>query len=152
MKRTSIRLGLFLMLVLVCAPLWAAESQEDLAKASQNPVADMVSIPVQSNFNFDYGQDRDKSQIVTNVQPVIPLSHEQGMEPHHPYHNPDNLHGIPCISDRTRQCAVHRFFLPRKAEQVYLGLWPSFSIPYTYRHLSWKRQMECRTLCSWPVS
>lgn len=49
------------------------ESGEDLAKASQNPVADLVSIPIQSNFNFDYGADRDKSQIVTNIQPVIPL-------------------------------------------------------------------------------
>ena len=54
-KRTTIRWGLFLLLVLVCAPLWAEESQGDLAKASQNPVADLVSIPVQSNFNFDYG-------------------------------------------------------------------------------------------------
>ena len=74
MRRTTIRWGLFLILVLVCAPLWAAESQEDLAKAAQNPVADMVSIPVQTNFNFDYGADRDKSQIVTNIQPVIPIS------------------------------------------------------------------------------
>lgn len=74
MKRTSIRLVFFLALMLVSTPLWAAESQEELAKASQNPVADLISIPVQSNFNFDYGQDRDKSQIVTNVQPVIPIS------------------------------------------------------------------------------
>lgn len=50
------------------------ESAGDLAKAAQNPVADMVSIPVQSNFNFDYGADRDKTQIVTNIQPVIPIS------------------------------------------------------------------------------
>jgi hypothetical protein len=61
-------------MALIAAPLWAAESQEELAKAAQNPVANMISIPVQSNFNFDYGQDRDKSQIVTDVQPVIPLS------------------------------------------------------------------------------
>ncbi len=52
----------------------AQESQEELAKASQNPVADLISIPVQSNFNFDYGENRDKTQIVTNVQPVIPIS------------------------------------------------------------------------------
>ena len=50
------------------------EGQEDLAKAAQNPIADMVSIPVQSNFNFDYGADRDKTQIVTNIQPVIPIN------------------------------------------------------------------------------
>ena len=50
------------------------ENQGDLAKAAQNPVADMVSVPIQSNFNFDYGADRDKAQIVTNIQPVIPIS------------------------------------------------------------------------------
>lgn len=50
------------------------ESGGDLAKAAQNPVADMVSIPVQTNFNFDYGLNKDKTQIVTNIQPVIPIS------------------------------------------------------------------------------
>lgn len=50
------------------------DSSTGLAKAAQNPVADMVSIPIQSNFNFDYGADRDKTQIVTNIQPVIPIN------------------------------------------------------------------------------
>lgn len=49
------------------------ENQEDLAKAAQNPVADMVSIPFQPNFNFGFGTDRKKTQIVTNIQPVIPI-------------------------------------------------------------------------------
>ena len=53
---------------------WAAEKSEtELAKETQNPVADLISIPIQSNFNFNYGPDRDKSQIVNNVQPVVPI-------------------------------------------------------------------------------
>jgi hypothetical protein len=48
--------------------------ETELAKAAQNPVANMISIPVQSNFNFRFGADKDKSQIVTNIQPVIPIS------------------------------------------------------------------------------
>jgi hypothetical protein len=93
MKRTTIRLVLSLALMLVSTPLWAAEESEtELAKASQNPVANMISIPIQSNFNFNYGADRDKSQIVTNVQPVIPISLNKDwnlitrtINPHHLY-------------------------------------------------------------------
>ena len=43
-----------------------------LAKAAQNPVADMISFPMQNNTNFGigpYGRDQD----VLNFQPVIPL-------------------------------------------------------------------------------
>jgi hypothetical protein len=52
----------------------AGGDETELAKASQNPIANMISIPLQSNINLNYGQDRDKSQIVNNFQPVIPFS------------------------------------------------------------------------------
>jgi hypothetical protein len=74
MKRTTIRLVLSLALMLVSMPLWAADDQAELAKKAQNPVADLISIPIQSNFNFNYGANRDKSQIVTNIQPVVPIA------------------------------------------------------------------------------
>lgn len=48
------------------------ESAEELAKKTQNPVADLISVPFQSNFNFNSGP-RDKAVYVLNVQPVIPL-------------------------------------------------------------------------------
>jgi hypothetical protein len=37
--------------------------QEELAKAAQNPVADLISLPFQNNTNFGYGPD-DKIQNV----------------------------------------------------------------------------------------
>lgn len=75
MKMTSRRVSaaLFLIAVLIVLPAWAAnESAEDLAKKVQNPVADLISVPLQNNFNFGVGPD-DDLQYVLNVQPVIPF-------------------------------------------------------------------------------
>lgn len=47
-------------------------SQSDLAKATQNPVSDLISLPFQNNTNFGLGPD-DKTQNVLNIQPVIPF-------------------------------------------------------------------------------
>jgi hypothetical protein len=48
------------------------KSVEELAKEAQNPVANVISIPLQSNFNFGVGP-YDKLQYVLNIQPVIPI-------------------------------------------------------------------------------
>lgn len=49
------------------------ESTETLAKQSQNPIADLISVPLQNNFNFNVGPE-NKMQYVGNIQPVIPLN------------------------------------------------------------------------------
>jgi hypothetical protein len=48
------------------------DPQEELAKAAQNPVADLISLPFQNNTNFGYGPD-DDIQNVLNIQPVLPF-------------------------------------------------------------------------------
>src|SRR5262245_26758631 len=48
-------------------------SEEELAKKTQNPVADLISVPFQNNFNFNTGP-REKTAYVLNVQPVIPIN------------------------------------------------------------------------------
>jgi hypothetical protein len=57
---------------LVC-PVGAEENATALAKAAQNPVANMISVPFQNNTNFDYGPD-DDTQNILNIQPVIPVA------------------------------------------------------------------------------
>lgn len=47
-------------------------SSEELRQAAQNPMADLMSFPVQNNTNFGYGP-LDKTQNITNIQPVIPF-------------------------------------------------------------------------------
>ena len=51
----------------------AQDGVSDLAKAAQNPIAAMISLPFQNNTNFDFGP-LEKTQNVLNIQPVIPLS------------------------------------------------------------------------------
>ena len=47
--------------------------QGDLAKAAQNPVGDLISLPFQNNMNFDVGP-ADRTQNVLNIQPVCPIA------------------------------------------------------------------------------
>ena len=48
-------------------------SAEELAKKTQNPVADLISVPLQSDFNFGAGFNHNKMIYVLNIQPVIPI-------------------------------------------------------------------------------
>jgi hypothetical protein len=50
-----------------------AESHDNsLQKASQNPVANLISFPLQDNTNFGIGPF-SRNQNVLNIQPVIPV-------------------------------------------------------------------------------
>ena len=48
------------------------DTTEELARAVQNPVARLISLPFQNNTNFDFGP-REKTQNVLNIQPVLPF-------------------------------------------------------------------------------
>ena len=52
--------------------VFAQQSQEELAKASQNPLANMMSFPFQNNTNFNVGP-YDRTQDILNFQPVLPF-------------------------------------------------------------------------------
>jgi len=45
---------------------------EELARAAQNPVANMISLPFQNNTDFNYGP-KEKTFSTTNIQPVVPF-------------------------------------------------------------------------------
>jgi hypothetical protein len=49
------------------------DAKGELARATQNPVADLISVPFQWNVGFKSGPDDDRTASVLNVQPVIPL-------------------------------------------------------------------------------
>lgn len=50
----------------------ADEDTTELAKATQNPVASLISVPIQNNSNFGIGLYNRTSNVL-NIQPVIPM-------------------------------------------------------------------------------
>ena len=56
------------------APLSEEQQAAKLAKATQNPLAAMYSLPFQNNTTFGMRAENDQSLNVLNIQPVIPVS------------------------------------------------------------------------------
>ncbi len=68
--------AMVLMLGVLLPPATALSTTNeagDLAKASQNPVGNMISLPLQNNTSFGIGPD-DAISNVLNIQPVYPTS------------------------------------------------------------------------------
>ncbi len=51
----------------------ASGGDADLAKKLNNPVADLISVPLQFNYNEPYGP-KNASNVTLNIQPVIPFN------------------------------------------------------------------------------
>jgi hypothetical protein len=50
-----------------------ASDAAELAKKLSNPVANLISVPLQFNYNEPYGP-KDASNVTLNIQPVIPIT------------------------------------------------------------------------------
>jgi hypothetical protein len=60
--------------ILACAlPAHADDDAQALAKKLSNPIASLISVPLQFNYDSGYGPD-DGQKAYVNVQPVIPFS------------------------------------------------------------------------------
>jgi hypothetical protein len=84
-KTKLIRLALANCLVfLITSPVLAdsdatsdgksGDDMGDIAKKLQNPVADLISVPFQNNFDFGGGPDHNGFQYQLKFQPVIPIT------------------------------------------------------------------------------
>jgi hypothetical protein len=120
---------------------------EKARKASQNPIASMISVPFQENWNFGIG-DADRVQNVFVIQPVIPVglgSHwnviTRWVTPivYQPYAVPladGSLHqtGAYGLGDMQPQF----YFSPKKHSVVTWGAGPIFLVPMgtPYRFMS----------------
>lgn len=49
------------------------QNVDDLARAVQNSIANLISLPFQNNTSFEFGTE-EKTQNVLNIQPVVPVS------------------------------------------------------------------------------
>ncbi len=79
LKSNSI-VSVLLIVVLFTSILFAQQKEthqqlrdEELTKAAQNPIANIMSFPFQNNTNFKMGPDSNRTQNVLNIQPVLPF-------------------------------------------------------------------------------
>jgi hypothetical protein len=70
-RRSALILGLAL-----ASPAFAQDAQE-LAKKLSNPVAALISVPFQLNYDQDIGPRRAGDRWTLNVQPVVPIDLNQ---------------------------------------------------------------------------
>ncbi len=58
-------------------PALAQQDQAELAKKLSNPVAALISVPFQLNYDQDVGPAEDGEKYVLNIQPVVPIELNQ---------------------------------------------------------------------------
>ena len=71
-RLNSALLGMILLFAMGASAKADEVSTADLAKAAQNPLASMISLPFQNNTNTNFGPE-EKTQNVLNIQPVWPI-------------------------------------------------------------------------------
>jgi len=112
------------------APAAAEHDVTQLAKQTQNPVGDIITIPFQFNFNSGGGL-ADETYFNLNIQPVIPIHLTPSLNMIARTIIPVN--SFPG-SEGTRfsgfgDIQQQLFFTPAKPGKVILGIGPQFSFP-----------------------
>lgn len=65
----------FLAVTLLALPTFSSadDSSADLAQELTNPIANLITVPIQMNVDRNIGLANDGTKITTNVQPVTPF-------------------------------------------------------------------------------
>src|SRR5260370_24920660 len=111
------------------------DQTESLQKATQNPVASLISVPLQNNTNFGVNPGY-RNQDVLNIQPVIPIGISKDWNllvrciTPIIYQPAPNAPGTPETGEHGLGDMEPTFFIsPRKPGKVIWGVRPVFQLP-----------------------
>jgi hypothetical protein len=138
LRFTTLLLAMLVVLgIAVCtSDAWeedrGADETRELAKASQNPVAKLISVPFENNSTFNNGPE-DAYVNILNVKPVVPMSFGENW-------NLINRAIIPVIYQNERfpnegdvfglgDITYQGFFSPARPGKFVWGVGPQLGIP-----------------------
>jgi hypothetical protein len=119
------------------APASDADNAEELRKEAQNPVASLISVPFQENWNFNTGP-ADRTQNILNIQPVIPVNLQENWNLIVRWITPVVFQpvAVPQVSSAPIQSGYYgfgdmqpAFFLSPKKSKVIWGVGPQLLLP-----------------------
>ena len=113
-------------------PSKGEDSEEELVKQTQNPVADLISVPFQNNYNFAAGPKHNHMLYLLNIQPVIPIHITENWNLITRIIQP--VLNIPSLAPGGNATGLGdmnpTFFLsPAKSGELIWGVGPTFTLP-----------------------
>jgi hypothetical protein len=110
----------------------ADAEKKALAKQSQNPVAKLISVPFENNYNGEYGPN-NSDQNVLNIKPVIPLAIGKDWNLINrvimPFVSQPGIPGGPNRQNGLGDTTYQAFISPSNPGKVIWGAGPSVQLP-----------------------